>query len=118
MAASKTSPLFSESDKQFISEQLGIEMFYCRRDANTVYVGKSRKSDSKVRFDRDRFRRMQIIAAVIEAATGIKPAEREPADLNSFMSRIGKKFEPMQEIPAQQHQPSTDDVPWDMNTPF
>ena len=114
MATSKSSTLFSEADRNFIAEQLGIEMFYCRRDANTVYVGKTRKSDSKVRFDRDRFRRMQIIAAVIEAATGIKPVEREPADLNSFMSRIGKSFEPMQEIPAHQ-QSSTNEVPWDMN---
>ena len=114
MAASKSSPLFSDADKQFIAEQLGIEMFYCRRDANTLYVGKSRKSDSKLRFDRDRFRRLQILAAVIEAATGIKPAEREPADLNSFMSRLGRNFEAVQEIPAQQQSP-TDEVPWDMN---
>lgn len=112
MATSKNSPLFSEADRNFIAEQLGIEMYYARRDANTLYVGKSRKSDSKVRFDRDRFRRLQILAAVIETATGIKPAEREPADLNSFMSRLGRSFEAMQEIPAQQQ---SEEAPWDMN---
>ena len=117
MATSKTQ-LFSESDKQFLAEQLGYELFYARRDANTVYIGKSRKSDSKLRFDRDHFKRVQILAAAFEAATGIKPAERQLPDLDSFMSRIGKKFEPMQEIPAHQ-QSSTDEIPWDMNsTPF
>ena len=118
MATSKTSQLFSESDKQFLSEQLGLELFYARRDANTVYINRQRKSESKIKFDRDHFRRVQVLCAAFEAATGIRPAERQPADMDGFMNRIGKTFEAVQEI--QPTQPtSQSDIPWDMNnTPF
>lgn len=116
MATSK-SQLFSDSDKAFLAEQLGYELFYARRDANTVFIGKARKSDAKLRFDRDHFKRVQILAAAFEVATGIKPAERQLPDLDNFMSRIGKTFEPMQEVPAHQ-QASTEEVPWNMNAPF
>ena len=114
MASPKSSQLFSDADKAFLAEQLGYELFYARRDANTLYIGKSRKSDNKIKFDRDHFKRVQIICAAFEAATGIVPAERQLPDLDNFMSRIGKTFEPMQEIPAHQQSP-TDEVPWDMN---
>ena len=116
MASPKTSQLFSDSDREFLAEQLGLELFYSRRDANTVYINRQRKSDSKLKFDRDHFRRVQILAAAFELATGIHPAERQPADMDGFMSRIGRQFEPVQETQPAQSQNS--DVPWDMNTPF
>ena len=116
MAASK-SQLFSDSDKQFLAEQLGLELYYSRRDANTVYINRQRKSDAKLRFDRDHFKRVQIICAAFEAATGIAPQERQPANLDSFMSKLGRQFEDVQENEPVQTR-DNNDIPWDMNGQF
>ena len=116
--AAKSSPLFSEADKQFLSEQLGLELFYARRDANTVVINRQRKSDAKLRFDRDHFRRVQVLCAAFEAATGIAPQERQPADMSGFMSRLGREFEAVQEAQPVQAPVNDNAAPWDMNTPF
>lgn len=106
----------SAEDRNFIAEEMGKEMFYARRDANTTSINGQSKNSNKMKFDRDRFRRLQTIFAAVEILTGIKPIERPVADYDSFMHRIGRKFEPMQETqPAQSH---NNNVPWDMNTPF
>ena len=104
----------SAEDRNFIAEEMGKELFYSRRDANTTSVNGQRKTSNKIKFDRDRFRRLQTIFAAVELLTGIKPIERPVADYDSFMSRIGRSFEPVQE--TQPVQPASQaDVPWDMN---
>lgn len=115
MAAQKNSTTLSRDDIMFVAEQLGIEVYYSRRDAHTTSVGRQPKSPSKLRFDRDRYNRIQIIAAAFTRLTGIAPVERQPTDFSGFMSRLGMQLD----IPAEQPaQASANDAPWDMNTPF
>ena len=116
MATSKNASM-SQADINFVAEQLGIEMFYCRRDANTVRVGNQPKSASKVKFDRDRYNRLQVIAAAFTRLTGVAPIERQPADFAGFMARMGMSLETPTAV-EQPTQPQQSDVPWDMNTPF
>lgn len=112
MAASKSSPI-SAADAQFIGEQLGLELHYAKRDATTTRIGNQPKSASKLRFDRDRYARVQVICAAFTALTGIKPIERPQQDMAQFMSRLGATLD----IPAEQPA-SQSDIPWDMNSQF
>ena len=107
-------PSMSNEDLRFVAEQLGLELFYARRDAHATHVGNQPKSASKLRFDRDRYNRMQVIAAAFVKIAGIDPIERQPADFAGFMSRMGATLDVVQEQPA----PRNDDMPWDMNRQF
>lgn len=114
MATSKnTAPVLSAEDARFIGEQLGLELWYARRDATTVRIGNQAKSASKMRFDRDRYARMQVIASAFAYLTGIQPIERQQQDVASFMKRIGANLD-LPEEPVQSH----DNAPWDMNANF
>jgi hypothetical protein len=108
--AAKSSPI-SAADAQFIGEQLGLELHYAKRDATTTRIGNQAKSASKLRFDRDRYARMQVICAAFTALTGIKPIERPQQDIAGFMSRLGATLD----VPAEQPMPQSDTAPWDMN---